>query len=200
MRFGLVVLAVLIACSLIRLLPKKARLPVLLLLMVLVLAFGWFFPGQQNGSVLREFHEILHGRPQFAFGAGRIGVWTYTLKMLETGDRLLFGSGADTFAMRFSAFLKTFYEEHPDAEHLTKYYDTPHSEYLALCVNCGLPALLFFLSLVIGGCLTASPWRDSVLSYALQAAFSFSVCIVAPIFWVILGLAWTSPPDSAADH
>ena len=35
-----------------------------------------------------------------------------------------------------------------------------------------------------------SPWSAAVLCYAVQALFSFSVCLVAPLFWVLLGLSF----------
>ncbi len=34
-----------------------------------------------------------------------------------------------------------------------------------------------------------TPCSAAVLCYAVQAFFSFSVCIVAPMFWVTLGLS-----------
>ena len=35
-----------------------------------------------------------------------------------------------------------------------------------------------------------APCSAAVLCYAVQAFFSFSVCIVAPMFWVLLGLSF----------
>ena len=34
-----------------------------------------------------------------------------------------------------------------------------------------------------------APCSAAVLCYAVQAFFSFSVCIVAPVFWVLLGIS-----------
>ena len=55
--------------------------------------------------------------------------------------------------------------------------------------------LSFFLVLVAAGCFGIPVWRDGVLGYGVQAFLSFSVCILAPMFWVILGLSFARPPD-----
>ncbi len=192
---GLLALAVLAVWTVIRLLPKKARLPVLILLLAAVLLLAWCWPGQ--GGELWELHELLHLRPQFAFGSGRVGVWIRTYNMLREDSRLLLGTGADTYARRFNDFLKRYELAHPDKELLLDYYDSPHCEYLAMAVNCGLPAVFCFLVLIIMGSFGIPPWRDGVLAYAVQAALSFSVCIVAPIFWVLLGLSLTRREPAA---
>ena len=36
--------------------------------------------------------------------------------------------------------------------------------------------------------LAVSPWKAAAACYAVQACFSFSVSMVAPMFWVVLGL------------
>ena len=180
----------LVAVVLVRLLPKKARFPVLVLLLAAVLLLVWFWPGEE-GTEIWELHEILQGRPQYAFGSGRLGVLARTRTMLQTEGRLLLGTGADTFAKRFNAFLMTYEMAHPDEPYLDGYYDSPHCEYLALISNCGIPALLCFLALIVCCCLGRSPWCDTVLAYSVQLLFSFSVCLVAPMFWVVLGLTFT---------
>lgn len=199
-QLGILTLIVLLVWTLVRLLPAKFRLPVLLLLMAAALVLVWYWPGQEGGAVW-ELHEVLHGRPQLMFGSGRIGVWMYTLRMLKTDPRPFFGSGTDTFSLRFNTFLQSYYAAHPEAEHLIEFFDNPHCDYLALIVNCGIPAFLFFLVLVLGGCFGAAPWRDSVLCYGIQSLLSFSVCIVAPMFWVTLGISYAmrekKKPESA---
>jgi len=191
---GLLAFAVLVVVTLVRFLPKKARLPVLVLLLVAALLLVWFWPGAE-GTDIWELHEILQGRPQYAFGSGRLGVLARTRTMLQTEGRLMLGTGADTFAKRFNAFLMTYEMVHPDEPYLDGYYDSPHCEYLALISNCGIPALLCFLALMVLGCFGAFPWRDGVLAYGVQLLFSFSVCLVAPLFWIVLGLTFTPNPD-----
>ena len=191
---GLLAFAVLVVVTLVRFLPKKARLPVLVLLLVAALLLVWFWPGAE-GTDIWELHEILQGRPQYAFGSGRLGVLARTRTMLQTEGRLMLGTGADTFAKRFNAFLMTYEMVHPDEPYLDGYYDSPPCEYLALISNCGIPALLCFLALMVLSCFGAFPLRDGVLAYGVQLLFSFSVCLVAPLFWIVLGLTFTPNPD-----
>jgi len=199
-QFGVLTLAVLVIWTLIRFLPKKLRLPALLLLLALVLVLAWALPFGEDGA-LHELHEVLHGHLEASYGSGRVGVWTYCVRLLQGGDRLLTGTGPDTFTRRFNTFLHQYYADHPDLpaeEKLIEYFDNPHNEYLAQLINCGIPAMLAFLFLVLGGCFGRVPWRDSVLCYGVQALLSFSVCIVAPMFWMVLGLAWSGPPEKTS--
>ena len=186
-RFGLLVFSVLLVLFLVSFLPKKVRLPVLLVLAAAVLFLVWLLPCQS--SSLHELHEVLRGRPDPTFGSHRLGLWDYCLKMLRQEGRLLFGTGADTFALRFRSFLSSWFEAHPDAWRISEYFDSPHCEYLALVIHFGIPGLLLFLLLLFRALSSDTPWRGGVLAYALQAALSFSVCLVAPLFWVLLGMS-----------
>lgn len=189
---GLLALAVLLFFTFLRLLPRKFRLPVLVLLLAVLLLVVWFWPGQ--GGPVWELHETLRGRPQDSFGSGRVGVWSRTAGMLSGEGRLWTGTGPDTFAARFRDYVTWYNLRVPEEELIMEYYDTPHCEYLALLADCGVPALLCFLALVLAGCFGAPSWKYGVLGYAVQACLSFSVCLVAPMFWVVLGLSLAAPP------
>ena len=184
---GLLALIVLLIWTPLRFLPKKARPACLLLLLAALLLFVWL--GPVSSGPAWELHEILHGRAQPSFGSGRVGIWIWTVRMLRSEGRLSEGTGADTFALRFSRYLQSWYANHPETERMEDYVDTPHCEYLAWAVNFGIPGLLLFLAVMIAGCFGAPAWRGGVLGYAVQAALSFSVCLVAPMFWAVLGLS-----------
>ena len=197
-QFGLISLGVLFLVTLLRFLPKKVRLPLLILLLVLALLVVWFWPGQGGG--LWELHEILHGRTRLSFGSDRVAVWSYSLMLAR--ENLLFGGGSGTFRDRFNQYLSDHQLAIPaeqDGIPLPNYFDNPHNVYIAWLTDHGLPAALLFLALLFisvfrrrEGCLPLlSPCSAAVLCYAVQAFFSFSVCIVAPIFWVVLGLSFT---------
>ena len=196
-QFGLITLAVLLAVTLLRLLPKKARLAVFALLLVLVLLVVWFWPG--TGGGLWELHEILHGRGRLSFGSNRVAVWLYSLRLFR--EQPLFGSGSDTFVLRFNQYLQNHglaIPEEQDGVPLPAYFDNPHNEYIAQLLNHGLPAMLLFLFLLFGAVMrrreacfpVLAPCSAAVLCYAVQAFFSFSVCLVAPMFWVLLAMAF----------
>lgn len=200
-QFGLITLAVLLAVTILRLLPKKARLIVFLLLILLVLLAAWFWPGTQGG--LWELHEILHGRTRLSFGSNRIAVWLYSMQLSR--EQLPFGSGSDTFVLRFNQYLQDHELTIPNEQDgipLPAYFDNPHNEYIAHLLNHGIPAMILMIMLVLIAVMRRreaffpllTPCSASVLCYAVQAFFSFSVCLVAPMFWIMLGM--TLQPDS----
>ena len=196
-QFGLIALSVLAVFSLLRLLPERWRLAALVLLLVLVLAVVWFWPG--TGGGVRELHEILHGRARLSFGSNRLAVWLYSLRLAR--ERLLTGSGPDTFVLRFNRYLQDNGLVIPDEQDgipLPNYFDTPHNEYIAQLLNHGLPAMILLVALLAAAVMRRraaffpllTPCSAAVLCYAVQAFFSFSVCLVAPMFWVVLGLTF----------
>ena len=202
-QFGLITLSALLFATALRFLPRKLILPIIVLTVIAVLLVVWFWPGNAGG--IWELHEIMHGRPQLSFGSNRIAVWLYSLKL--AGDRLLFGGGPDTFVTRFNRFLEDSGYRIPTAQGdlpLPSYFDNPHNEYLSQLLNHGLPAMLLYILLIAsalflnrhgsiqgdrGSVINRLPFAAGVFCYALQAFFSFPVCIVAPMFWVMLGLS-----------
>ena len=213
-QFGKITLAALLFWTVVSLVPKKWRIPLAILLIVLALAAVWFWPGQGGG--LWELHEMMHGRVQLSFGSNRIGVWYYSLQLAM--ERLLVGGGPDSFEIRFNAFLKEHGYSLPGSQGdlaLPTYFDNPHNEYIAHLVNHGLPAMLLFIALIVAvlfyrqkkkasgipealpdmSCPARgelSPFKAAVFCYAVQAFFSFSIAILAPMFWVVLGSAVSS--------
>ena len=199
-QFGMISLGVLFLVTLFRFLPKRLRLPLLIILIIAVLLVVWFWPGQKGG--IWELHEILHGRARLSFGSARLAAWVYSLRLAR--ESLLFGGGSGTFAARFNGFLADNGLEMPkeqDGVVFPGYFDNPHNEYISNLVDHGIPALLLFLVLLLisvfrrrdGLLPLLAPCSAAVLCYAVQAFFSFSVCIVAPMFWMLLALSFTDP-------
>lgn len=196
-QFGVLSLSALLAVTVLRLLPKKARLATLILLLLVLMLVVWLWPG--TGGGLWELHEILHGRARLSFGSNRVAVWLYSLRLAR--ENWLLGGGSDTFVLRFNQFLRDQGLSIPveqDGVPLPAYFDNPHNEYIAQLLNHGLPAMLLFVLLVLAavirggesGSPSLSPWSAAVLCYAVQAFFSFSVCMVAPMFWLVLGASF----------
>ena len=167
------------------------------LLIVIALLVVWFWPGQKGG--LWELHEVFHGRARLSFGSNRVAVWYYSLLMAK--EHLLFGTGSGTYRACFNNFLPEHDYVIPteqDGVPLPAYFDTPHSEYVSQLTDHGLPALFLFLALLCfavfrrreGWFPLLAPCSAAVLCYMVQAFFSFSVCIVAPMFWVILAMSF----------
>ena len=192
-QFGLISLGFLALITVLRVLPRRFRLPLLILLLVLALIVVWFWPGQGGG--LWELHEILHGRTQLSFGSNRVAVWLYSLRL--SGEKPLLGGGSGTFQIRFNQYLENNSLTIPKSQNgvlLPHYFDNPHNMYIAQLTDHGIPAMLLFLALVLSPLMgrkktgkSSVPGLYTVLTYGVQAFFSFSVCMVSPLFWVLLG-------------
>ncbi len=166
--------------------PVRGILRLVLAVMVLVVAAVAVLPVPPSAGGLYELHEILHGRPQDQFGSWRLGAWRHTLDMSH--DSLLFGNGPDTFYYALQDHLQQV------GASLGENFDNPHNEYVAILSNNGLPALLLYLVLlvcVLAGCIRAKRWALALAvgCYAMQGFFSFSICLVSPMFWAVMGMA-----------
>ncbi len=143
-------------------------------------------PLTEEWGGLWEIREVLLGRGQDSFGSYRLGVWRQTIALSR--EHLLLGNGPDTFWFAFREHLQKVGVSFPES------FDNPHNEYLALLVNDGLPALLCYLLLLgctLGKCRKNPrqwPLLAGLTAYAVQGIFSFSICIVAPMFWAALGM------------
>jgi len=210
-QFGMIALLFLALMAVLHFLPARFRLPLLALLLVLGLAAVWFWPG--HGGGIWELHEILHGRPQLSFGSNRVAVWQYSIGLSK--EKPLLGGGSGTFEIRFNQYLqdnKLSIPKSQDGVPLPHYFDNPHNMYIAQLTDHGLPAMLLFLALVLTPLIrkkqaknlvpglmqknqtgTHIPGLYPVLTYGVQAFFCFSVCLLSPLFWVILGLSAHSP-------
>lgn len=145
-----------------------------------------------EGSALWELGEVLHGRPQDSFGSERLGIWRLTLGMAR--QNLLFGTGPDAFWYAMPQYMLE-----TDQQVLWQRFDNPHNMLLAVLSGSGVPALLLYIALMIAMavvCLRAyrrSPSSLSLLAglaaYQLQGVFTFSICLVSPMFWALLGIA-----------
>ena len=202
-QFGIFSLGILFLVTLLRFIPKRYRLILLILLIIVVLLTVWFWPWYGGG--LWEMHEILHGRLRLSFGSNRLAVWYYSLLMSK--ENLLTGGGSGTFRSRFNQFLSDNSLAIPseqDGRALPDFFDTPHNEYIGKLTDHGLPALILFIVLLFLSVFrrrermlpVLSPCSAAVLCYAVQAFFSFSVCLVAPVFWILLALSFTEQPES----
>lgn len=143
-----------------------------------------------SGNGLWELQQLLHGRMNDNFGSERIGIWRLTLEMSR--KNLLFGTGPDTFLYAMNDHMKQTGQE------LSQIFDTPHNLFLAVLSNNGLPAMLVYMALFAAA--LALAWRRrkqqpfliplgmAAGCYILQGMFTFSLCLVTPMFWAVLGM------------
>ena len=189
MEACLVGLAIGLACSL----PCLASRPrtrrrgyiALILIVGLMLASIWLWPGPKE-STWWQLHAILHGQGQDHFGSMRLGIWRAAWAAIR--ERPWLGWGPDVFRQIYAARFPA-----------GAVIDATHNEYLAYWLDGGLLGLLAYgTALII--CLFRwgrySRWDRRFLPplaaglcYSVQACFTFSTPIVAPIWWVLWGVS-----------
>lgn len=166
--------------------PVRGIICLVLAAVILVLGVVIYAPVPQTAGGLYELHEVLNGRPQDQFGSWRLGVWRHSLDMSK--DQLLFGSGPDTYYHAMFNHLQLV------GATLGENVDNPHNEYVAILCNNGLPALVLYgllLCWLVTACCRQKRWPLALAigCFALQGFFSFSICLVTPMFWAVLGMA-----------
>lgn len=165
----------------------------ILLVCFVVLGFLLLYvlPLPQGIGALYEVQQMLHGNFDESFGTNRLFVWKRALELVKTHP--LLGTGPDSFIV---AYAERFGEE--TLAFTGQYYDAAHNEYLQILCNCGILGLLAYLGGLVSLFLRALrklPENPALgvlllttLCYCVQAFFSFSISITAPIFWIALGL------------
>ena len=159
------------------------------ILLALAVCLVWAVPLGPGDGAAGEMHEILRGRGKDAFGSWRLGVYRMTLDMSR--ENLLWGTGPDTFYLAFRDYLAGTGQSVPET------FDNPHNMYLALLANTGLPSLALFLMALLcilpGALRRGGAWGlglgAAVILYSIQGFFSFSICLVSPMFFTVLGMA-----------
>ena len=134
---------------------------------------------------LWEIQQMLLGRAEDSFGSYRVAVWRHTLAIAQ--EHPFLGTGPDTFYYALEDRLRALGTELPEI------FDNPHNEYLAYAANCGFPAMGLYLLLLLATLLRRArshwPLLAATLGFALQGFFSFSICLVSPMWWVLLSMA-----------
>ncbi len=172
---------------------------------------SWFFTNQHDDktyyyvNVFGKYDKIVRA-PSAVFtgfefyASGRGYIWSRTIPLLK--DRLILGSGADTFTLVFPQNDYVNYRTYGfDGLILTK----PHSLYLQIGVQTGVISLIAFIifygwyflssikiylrckfenfNIVIG----ASIFISSI-GYMISGITNDSSITTAPIFWVLIGI------------
>ena len=174
--------------------PGKAMKPwaawlTLALLAVAAVAVVWLLPIPERAGGLWEMREVLHGRGQDSYGSWRLGAWRHAWAMFL--EHPVFGGGPDTFMTALETRLAV------TGSYLGEHFDNPHNLYLTILANNGLPALLAYLgmlALTLRKCLkrrtaASAALAAAVICYSAQGLFSFSICLVSPMAWCVMGMA-----------
>ena len=164
---------------------------IVVLCIVLGVALLYFLPFESG--TIGEIHGVLNGKIDDKIGSGRIAIWRECLKLIP--GHLLFGGGPDTLAERIN-YVFTRYSNELGMT-IESHIDNAHNDYLNILVNTGVLSLIAYIASLglLGIKAIKRSGRSSVLilgtaalAYCIQVFFSFSICIVAPFFWICLGL------------
>ncbi len=143
-------------------------------------------------GLMKDLYELVRGHLSITAGHHRAGIWKYSMEMASHNP--VFGTGSGTFATTFKAYAKEV--------GYTRYYnrnlDFAHNEYINYYCSFGIMGVGSYLAFLI-----SVAWQavkrcaknpkilvlgSAVLGYSVQVFFCFSVVIVAPLFWLFLGL------------
>ena len=93
------------ACGFQRFIPVRYHFCCTIFILAAVLLFGgalvYFWP--VSSGTIYELSRLLHGEVQDSFGSSRIRIWRETLALVP--ERMLFGGGPGTLALRFRELL-----------------------------------------------------------------------------------------------
>ncbi len=128
-------------------------------------------------------------------GSQRIAIWQLVFKLIN--KKPILGCGVD--CLRFGLYKYCFEDSVEFYNNIGIFPDKAHNEYLQIAATIGIPALAIYLILVSTILLPKMKYMlknkanlilcITIISYFVQAFFNISTIGVAPIFWMILGLA-----------
>ena len=162
------------------------------LLGALAVLYAYDFGGS---GTLYEFHEVLHGNIGESFGSSRIKIWKEVLA--EMPEHLLLGTGPDSMmAWELEGFSKVIADSGLTVE---RGIDVAHNEYLNVAAQQGILTFIPYILILFYSFYDYFKHQNgkksmvvlaAVMAYAVQAFFSFSMCLVTPVYLTFLGLAF----------
>jgi O-antigen ligase len=126
--------------------------------------------------------------------SGRIKILKITFEAFK--DRPLLGWGPDTLTKRLNDEYPELHNEHIKSQ--GQVVDKSHNEYLEYAVSNGIFSLAAYLTLLgmiliklfkVGYNPISKILFLTIIGYMLQGFFNISVIMVAPIFWMFLGMS-----------
>lgn len=142
-----------------------------------------------------DINTSLHGGLEGTMGSGRIEIWEMTLKLIV--QKPIFGCGTDN--LESGLYTNCFEEFAQFSSRTATVPDKAHNEYLHIAATIGIPALVIYL--IFLGMILLPKIRHmlsdkivfvisiTIISYLVQAFFNISTIGIAPLFWMLLGLA-----------
>ena len=165
--------------------PKTIRIAVAAIEAVAIVAavvFLYTYSGEHR--LLIEISQMLHGELSDNAGTGRGIVWKNCIAFIR--ETPIIGSGPGTFAARHEPF------------NTTQYFDLAHNDFLQIGVCQGLVGLALYVAFLVSlavRALRVAPrcsqiviFGGAAVGYLVYSFFVFSIGIVSPLFWVMVGI------------
>lgn len=152
-----------------------------------------YFEGDRfSKGPIYEMSQIMHGNFNDRFGSSRMFVWKRCIPLIK--ENPIIGTGPDSF---LNVFMNR-YTEDIEAARMNVSFDFAHNDYIQIMINYGILGLIAYLTALFGAAkrgLSASKFNpkvlilgSAVLCYCVQIFFSFSIVMVAPVFWILFAL------------
>lgn len=170
------------------------------LVLAAALCVIWSWPARSGTAY--ELSQAMRGRLEDGFGSSRVLIWRNVLALVP--ERPLLGGGPGSLALRLDLTFSRYVPE--TGRTLSSFVDNAHNEYLRLLADTGAFGLLAYLALLLcalwrclrradaeAGCAAA---LLSLVCYCIQDFFGLGLCLVSPLFWIMLGLSQPAPTGS----
>lgn len=151
-----------------------------------------------NSGTVYELSRAMRGELDGSFGSSRLLIWRDCLALIP--ERPLLGGGPGTLALRLDIDFTRFVPE--TGKTLRSTVENAHNLYLGILADCGLLALLPYLSamgLTFFKALRRPEENDwgaalalGLLAYWVQDFFGLGLFLVSPVMWILWGLASAS--------
>lgn len=196
---ALLIIAVAVRVLLISIKPKYKRKPALIALytaeaIIIILAVIIIKIAFSNSDgLLGELSAVLNGNISPMAGSHRVAIWQFSLKMFS--QRPIFGVGTGEFCKAFSDTVLREYQQVIGKNTLP---DAAHNEFIQQLVTVGIVGFAAYmgwlLSILIRGFKYALKNPKlmvclcTAIGFAAQMSFNINILIIAPFFYVILGI------------
>ncbi len=184
--------------------PYLKKLTIVLISLFISLIVGTFINHllfeDIKEMIFQLFNITVNKEVMDNYGTNRIYIWKNVLKVVP--KHLLHGVGIDCFAYAFPKGLLL-----PSS--ILLLVDKAHNEFLQILLTQGIFALLTYISfllIIIKNCTKKLVKENyikmalflAIIGYLTQSCFNISVITVAPLFYIILGLAYNRGNDDEA--
>lgn len=173
--------------------------------------FRFIYAPAEDSGLLYDIYELVRGQLSPTAGHNRVGIWRCSFLMAK--EHLWFGTGTGTYGEAFSSFAPTI----GYTRYIDRNLDFAHNEYIHYLCTMGISGLVWYMGFLISSAWQALKRLDEnpkllvlgagVFGYSVQVFFSFSIVIVAPLFWMLLGLlmkevrnARQANPEEASEY